>query len=64
MTWWIGGKPQLVPADANDWPYQTVFDADADGWRIVCFPEMSLVTTDDDELHGLGHLFILERYDH
>ena len=62
ITLMEGGKQQPVPDDAADWPYQTVLEAVADGWRIVCFPEMSLVTTSDSDLHGLGHLFVLERY--
>jgi hypothetical protein len=62
MTLMEGGEQKPVPEHADDWPYQTVLQAVADGWRIVCFPEMSLVTTNDDDLHGLGHLFVLERY--
>ncbi len=62
MTLMEGGEQKPVPENADDWPYQTVLEAVADGWRIVCFPEMSLVTTNDDDLHGLGHLFVLERY--
>ena len=62
MTLMEGGEQQPVPDNPDDWPYQTVLQAVADGWRIVCFPEMSLVTTNDDDLHGLGHLFVLERY--
>jgi len=62
MTLYEGGKQKHISEKADEWPYQTVLEAVADGWRIVSFPEMSLLTTSDDELHGLGHLFILERY--
>lgn len=63
MTLMEGGEQQPVPGNADEWPYQTVLEAVKDGWRIVCFPEMSLVATRDEDLHGLGHLFILERFE-
>lgn len=62
MSLYEGGQQKPVPENADEWPYQTVLEAVADGWRIVSFPEMSFLTTNDEELHGLGHLFILERY--
>ena len=64
MSLFEGGLQKPVPEDADEWPYQTVLNAVSHGWRIVCFPEMSLVTTNDEDLHGLGHLFILERFEY
>ena len=26
------------PDNPNDWPYQTVYDAICDGWRVIKFP--------------------------
>jgi len=50
------------PANSEDWPYQTVLDAVGDGWRIISFPNMALLTVDDREFHGLGFEFILEHW--
>jgi hypothetical protein len=41
--------------------YRTLGEAVNDGWRIVKFPEMSL-GVDDQENHGLGCEYILERW--
>ena len=49
------------PADPKDWPYQTVLEAINDGWRVIKFPEMSLML-DGSRTYGLGFDFILERY--
>jgi hypothetical protein len=54
-----GGKVEL-PHDAAEWPYRTVIDAVRDGWRIVSFPNLALLT-DETRNYALGPEFILER---
>lgn len=49
------------PDDPDDWPYQTVHEAMQDGWRIVRFPEMTLMLVGEEQTHGLGCEFILEK---
>ena len=61
MMWLEGGQVKELPPDADDWPYQTVVEAIRDGWCVISFPDMSLLTMSDDEFHGLGFQFILER---
>ena len=61
MMWVEGGQVKELPPDADDWPYQTVLQAISDGWRVISFPDMSLLMMSDDEFHGLGFQFILER---
>ena len=56
-----GGKRVACLPDPDDWPYQTVLDAVKDGWRIISFPNMSLLAMDEKEVYGLGFEFILER---
>ena len=56
-----GGKRVPCPSDPDDWPYQTVLDAVKDGWRIISFPNMSMLAVDEKEVYGLGFEFILER---
>ena len=56
-----GGKRVACPPDPDDWPYQTVLDAVIDGWRIISFPNMSMLAVDEKEVYGLGFEFILER---
>ena len=56
-----GGKRVACPSDPEDWPYQAVLDAVKDGWRIISFPNMSLLAVDEKEVYGLGFEFILER---
>lgn len=41
-------------------PYNSVFDAMADGWRIVSFPDANR-ESEDRELGVYGYLFILEK---
>jgi hypothetical protein len=55
------GKLQQGPADAKQWPYQNVLSAIADGWRVISFPNLALMT-DDTKTFGLGCEFILERW--
>ena len=51
---------RIVPVgiDATKWPYQTVLEAIADGWRVVSFPN---ITHRADDPQGFGYEFILER---
>ena len=38
MSMFVGDEFSDGPEDPDDWPYQTVAEALADGWRIVKFP--------------------------
>ncbi|MDP7396276.1 MAG: hypothetical protein QF541_05380 [Lentisphaeria bacterium] len=49
------------PDDPDEWPYQTVHEALLDGWRIIKFPEMALMMSDEETPYGLGCEFILEK---
>ena len=49
------------PDEPDDWPYQTVHEAMLDGWRIVKFPEMTLMLVGENETYGLGCEFVLEK---
>ncbi len=49
------------PDNPEDWPYQTVHEAMLDGWRIVKFPEMTLMLVGENETYGLGCEFVLEK---
>ena len=49
------------PDEPEDWPYQTVHEAMLDGWRIVKFPEMTLMLVGENETYGLGCEFILQK---
>jgi hypothetical protein len=55
------GQLDQGPADASQWPYQNVLAALADGWRVISFPNLALMT-DDRKTFGLGCEFILERW--
>ena len=48
------------PADADDWPYETVLEAIRDGWSVIKFPEQALMM-DESRTYGLGAEFVLER---
>jgi len=54
------GKLSDGPADPAKWPYQTVLDAIKDGWRVIQFPNLALLT-DESRAYALGCEFILER---
>ena len=41
--------------------YDSIRDAQADGWRIIRFPEVSLMIHDQLN-YGLGYEFVLERF--
>ncbi len=56
------GELSEGPPDPDNWPYKTVLDAVRDGWRIISFPNMALLTVDEKEFYGLGFEFILERW--
>ncbi|MEE2658754.1 MAG: hypothetical protein VX733_09645 [Candidatus Latescibacterota bacterium] len=55
------GEPQVVADDPEQWPYQTPLAAVKDGWRITTFPEMALQIVAEEEWHGVGFRFVLER---
>lgn len=57
-----GGQEQEISSDPEEWPYKSVLEAIGKGWRVISFPDMSLLTLNDDEFHGLGFLFVLERW--
>ena len=57
-----GGREQELSSDPEEWPYESVLDAIGKGWRVISFPDMSLLTLSADEFHGLGFLFVLERW--
>ena len=61
MGMFVDGEFSDGPEDADDWPYGTVAEAMADGWRIVKFPEMAILL-DDRRTYGLGCEFILEKW--
>ena len=61
MSMFVDGEFTDGPTDPDDWPYQTVGEAMADGWRIVKFPEMAILL-DDRRTYGLGCEFILEKW--
>ena len=57
-----GGKVRLPPENYKDWPYHSVLDALQDGWRVVKFPELSLLYDHPDEVdRWMGCEFILEK---
>lgn len=58
----VDGRTLDAPRDPKDWPYQSALDAVRDGWRIISFPELSLLM-DPVTPRGLGCEFILEKWD-
>ena len=60
MTMLLDGVIDEGPSDYADWPYKTVVEAIADGWRIINFPAQL------PSAHSAGgHViceFILEKY--
>jgi len=56
------GQLSEIPVNLKDWPYKTVIEAIRDGWRIISFPSMSLLTVSESDPQGLGFEFILERF--
>ena len=61
MSLYVDGEFSDGPDDPDDWPYQTVSAAMADGWRIIKFPEMAILL-DEKRTYGLGCEFILEKW--
>ena len=61
MTIVRDGRVEDGPSDPRQWPYQNVLAAIADGWRVISFPNLALMT-DDQKTFGLGCEFILERW--
>ena len=61
MGIFVDGEFSDGPEDPDEWPYQTVAEAMADGWRIIKFPEMAILL-DDRRTYGLGCEFILEKW--
>ena len=62
MTYIEAGVLKEISPDPDEWEYQTALDAVQDGWRIISFPNMALLAIPDEESHGLGFEFILERW--
>jgi hypothetical protein len=54
------GQASDGPLNPEEWPYKTVLDAIRDGWRVIQFPNLALLT-DESRAYGLGCEFILER---
>jgi len=54
------GQVQSMPKDADEWPYQFFLDAINDGWRVVKFPEQSLLLS-EERSYGLGCEYVLEK---
>jgi hypothetical protein len=54
------GQILEAPEDPEEWPYGTVLEAMADGWRVVKFPELALLLQ-EDKTFGFGCEFILEK---
>ena len=49
-----------LPEEAASWPYQSVAAALQDGWRVIKFPDHSLVL-DESRNYALGCEFVLEK---
>ena len=62
MSLFEGGLEMKISSDPDKWPYTSVLNAMNKGWRVISFPDMSLLTLSADEFHGLGFLFVLERW--
>lgn len=62
MSLFEGGLEMKISSDPDKWPYASVLNAINKGWRVISFPDMSLLTLSADEFHGLGFLFVLERW--
>jgi ectoine hydroxylase-related dioxygenase (phytanoyl-CoA dioxygenase family) len=57
----VGGKKKELPRDSKEWPYHSALDAINDGWRVIQFPDLSLLMNEQNP-QGLGCEFILERW--
>ncbi len=56
------GEISEGPGDPEAWPYKTVLEAMNDGWRVIKFPDMTLMMQ-DEETYGLGCDFVLEKWE-
>jgi len=56
----VNGKRIQGADNPDDWPYQSVADAIRDGWRIISFPDTTLLM-DESRSYGLGCDFVLEK---
>ena len=54
------GEVRIPSGDFDEWQYHTVLEAVNDGWRVIKFPELSLLYEHLDEV-WLGCEFILEK---
>ena len=48
--------------DSDNWPYASVLEAMEDGWRVISFPDVSLLM-DENTPTGLGCEFVLEKWE-
>jgi hypothetical protein len=62
MSMYIDGKCVEPARDPQHWPYQNVLQAIADGWRVISFPNLALLT-DPVVPRGLGCEFVLEKWE-
>lgn len=56
-----GARAQIDPL-APDLPYQSVFEAVVDGWRVIHFPDQR-APFDDREIDIVGYEFVLEKWE-
>src|SRR5688572_1859936 len=54
-----GSVTQIDPL-AKELPYNSVFEAILDGWRVIHFPQQ-LAPYDDREIDVMGYEFVLEK---
>ncbi len=51
---------EILEPEVGRWPYNSVLDAIRDGWSVIQFPNLALMT-DEARTYALGCEFILER---
>jgi len=56
-----GVRSEINPA-SDELPYNTVFEAILDGWRVIHFPQQ-LAPFEDREIDIIGYEFVLEKLD-
>jgi hypothetical protein len=56
-----GSQTQIDPL-APELPYESVFEAILDGWRVIHFPDQR-APFDDREIDIVGYEFILEKWE-
>lgn len=57
----VGKRTQIDPL-APDLPYQNVFQAICEGWRVIHFPDQR-APFDDVEIDVVGYEYILEKWE-